>query len=74
MEEFDTMDATEAVDTTAVAANNTTETVEPSAPEKRVSKAWAWAMAHIGIICEVTDPELRSQLANFRNKEKVEAK
>ena len=50
----------------------TTEEAYYDANGKRISKAWAWAMAHKGIICEVTDPELRSQMANFRNKSKSE--
>ena len=52
----------EAVDTQH--ANNT--------PNKKISKTWAWAIAHPGIIYEVTDPELRSQLANYRNKQHQE--
>ena len=67
MEEFDTMDATEAVDTTAVAVETTTETLEPSAPEKRVSKTMAWARAHVGFI-EILDPELRAQLSYYRKR------
>ena len=29
-----------------------------------------WARAHPGIIYEVTDPELRALLCNYRNKDK----
>ena len=31
-----------------------------------------WAMAHPFMIYEVTDPELRSQLCYYRNKDKQE--
>ncbi|MBR4325981.1 MAG: hypothetical protein IKP73_10700 [Bacteroidales bacterium] len=67
MEEFGTIEMTDAVDATAVATNNTTETAEYAAPEKRISKTAMWAMAHVGFIEEVTDPELRSQLVNYRD-------
>ena len=40
---------------------------------KRISKAMRWARAHKGFIYDVTDPELRSQLANFRNKDMKDA-
>ena len=43
------------------------------ANKKRISRTIQWARAHKGFIYEVTDPELRSQLANYRNKEKKEA-
>lgn len=64
---------TEAMDdavTTAVATNNTTDIAESTESGKRVSKGWAWAVAHKGFISEVTDPELRSQLAYYRKKDK----
>ncbi len=48
-------------------------TTTTTAPEKRISKTVRWARAHKGFIYEVTDPELRSQLANYRNKEKADA-
>lgn len=47
-------------------------TTTTTAPKKRISKTVRWARAHKGFIYEVTDPELRSQLANYRNKEKAE--
>ena len=33
-----------------------------------------WALAHPGIIYEVTDPELRALLCNYRNKDKKNEK
>ena len=48
-------------------------TTTATAPKRRISKAMRWARAHKGFIYEVTDPELRSQLANYRNKEKKDA-
>ncbi len=33
-----------------------------------------WALAHPGIIYEVTDPELRALLCNYRNKDKNKEK
>ena len=41
-----------------------------TAPKKRISRTMRWARAHKGLIYEVTDPELRSQLCFYRNKEK----
>lgn len=38
--------------------------------KKRISRTMRWARAHKGFIEEVTDPELRSQLAYYRNKDK----
>lgn len=67
MEEFDTMEIDEAVAPTAVATNNATE--ESAAPEKQYSKTAIWARAHKGFIDEVTDPELRSQLAYYRKRD-----
>lgn len=29
-----------------------------------------WARAHVGVIYEVTDPELRALLCNYRDKDK----
>jgi len=48
-------------------------TTTDTAPKRRISKTMRWARAHKGFIYEVTDPELRSQLANYRNKEKKDA-
>ena len=39
-------------------------------PRKRISRTMRWALAHPGIIYEVTDPELRALLCNYRNKDK----
>lgn len=39
-------------------------------PKKRISRTMRFAMANKGLIYEVTDPELRSQLCFYRNKEK----
>lgn len=39
-------------------------------PTKRISRTMRFAMANKGLIYEVTDPELRSQLCFYRNKEK----
>ena len=44
-----------------------------AANKKRISRTMEWARAHKGFIYEVTDPELRSQLANYRSKEKKKA-
>lgn len=41
-----------------------------SEPKKRISRTARWAMAHPFMIYEVTDPELRSQLCYYRNKDK----
>ena len=41
-----------------------------TAPKRRISKTARWARAHKFMIYEVTDPELRSQLCYYRNKEK----
>ena len=48
----------------------TTTRKTSTAPKKRISKAMRWARAHKFMIYEVTDPELRSQLCYYRNKEK----
>jgi hypothetical protein len=45
-------------------------TTTTSAPKRRISKTARWARAHKFMIYEVTDPELRSQLCYYRNKEK----
>ena len=47
-------------------------TTTTTAPEKRISKTARWARAHKFMIYEVTDPELRSQLCYYRNKENKE--
>ena len=39
-------------------------------PKKRISRTGRWARAHKFMIYEVTDPELRSQLCYYRNKDK----
>jgi broad specificity polyphosphatase/5'/3'-nucleotidase SurE len=50
-----------------------TETdVETAPKKKRISRTMQWARAHKFMIYEVTDPELRSQLCYYRNKEKRE--
>lgn len=46
--------------------------MEATEPKKRISKTMQWARAHVGIIEEVTDPELRSQLCYYRKKNKKE--
>lgn len=46
--------------------------MEATEPKKRISKTMQWARAHVGIIEEVTDPELRSQLSYYRNKDNNE--
>lgn len=47
-------------------------TTTTAAPKKRISKTARWARAHKGFIYDVTDPELRSQLAYYRKREKKE--
>ncbi len=47
-------------------------TTTNTAPKKRISKTARWARAHKGFITEVTDPELRSQLCYYRNKDRQE--
>ncbi len=42
--------------------------------KKRISRTMRWALAHPGIIYEVTDPELRALLCNYRNKDKNKEK
>ena len=56
---------------------NITETIvetdsqkETPNTKKKISKTWAWAISHVGFIDEVTDPELRSQLVNYRHEYK----
>ena len=44
-----------------------TMTVEP---KKRLSRTAKWARSHVGVIYEVTDPELRALLCNYRDKDK----
>ena len=36
---------------------------------RRISKAGRFARAHKGFIYEVTDPELRAQLASYRHQQ-----
>lgn len=43
------------------------------ANKRRIARRNAWLKAHKGIIYEVTDPELRSQLSYYRNKENKES-
>ncbi|MCR5456314.1 MAG: hypothetical protein K6F33_15150 [Bacteroidales bacterium] len=38
-------------------------------PKKRLSKTAKWARSHVGVIYEVTDPELRALLCNYRDKD-----
>ena len=45
-------------------------TTTTAAPKRRISKTARWARAHKFMIYEVTDPELRSQLCYYRNKDK----
>lgn len=47
----------------------TVQTNIETEPKKKISKAGKWLRANVGFIEEVTDPELRSQLANYRNKD-----
>ena len=49
---------------------NTVAVESENEPKKRISRTMRWARAHKGFIEEVTDPELRSQLAYYRNKDK----
>ncbi|MBR2773333.1 MAG: hypothetical protein IKD78_15225 [Bacteroidales bacterium] len=50
-----------------------TETEVETAPKKkRISWTMRMARAHKFMIYEVTDPELRSQLCYYRNKDKRE--
>ncbi len=39
-------------------------------PKKRISKTMKWARDHVGVIYEVTDPEPRALLCNYRDKDK----
>ena len=39
-------------------------------PKQKISRTTRWAMAHPLMIYEVTDPELRSLLCYYRNKDK----
>lgn len=39
-------------------------------PKQKISRTARWAMAHPFMIYEVTDPELRSLLCYYRNKDK----
>ena len=39
-------------------------------PKQKMSRTMRWAMAHPFMIYEVTDPELRSLLCYYRNKDK----
>ena len=39
-------------------------------PKRRISRTMRFARANKGLIYEVTDPVLRSQLCYYRNKEK----
>ena len=48
-------------------SNNTI--MESTEPKKKISKTMQWARAHVGIIEEVRDPELRALLCNYRDKE-----
>jgi hypothetical protein len=47
-----------------------TSEITTGTPRKRISRTMRWALAHPGIIYEVTDPELRALLCNYRNKDK----
>ena len=68
----ESIDTTEdAAVTPSVAVEASPDTTESSAPKKEISKMAIWARAHKGFI-EVLDPELRSQMANFRARNKVE--
>ena len=68
-DEMSTTD-TESTETTAVATDETTIVTESSVPEKEIAHRIIWARAHKGIIYEVTDPDLRSQLAYYRKRDK----
>ena len=48
---------------------NENTTMEATEPKKKISKTMQWARAHVGIIEEVRDPELRALLCNYRDKE-----
>ena len=48
-------------------------TATKTSPKGRVSRTMRWARAHKGFIYDVTDPELRSQLCNFRDKDRKES-
>lgn len=57
-----------------IAEAKTTEEAYYDANGKRISKTMAWALSHVGFLDEVTDPEQRAQLVNFRNYNKQEDK
>ncbi|MBQ1697910.1 MAG: hypothetical protein II075_08500 [Bacteroidales bacterium] len=61
----------EIVETPSAATEEASDTTESAAPKREISKMAMWARAHKGFI-EILDPELRAQLANFRNRNKVE--
>lgn len=48
---------------------NENTTMEATEPKKKISKAMQWARTHVGFIEEITDPELRSQLAYYRKRD-----
>lgn len=56
--------------------SKTVNTMEPmtdtmaAEPTQKLSRTARWAMAHPFMIYEVTDPELRSLLCYYRNKDK----
>jgi len=43
------------------------------ANKRRIARRKEWLRTHKGMIYEVTDPELRSQLSYYRNKERKQA-
>ena len=53
--------------------DTTTKNAEPKT-KRKISKAMEWAYAHPFVIEEVTDPELRSQMCCYRNKDKEQQK
>lgn len=61
----------EEIETTEAAATTTiaTDVAEASTTEKKVSKAWEFAINHVGFV-EILDPELRAQLSYYRKKDK----
>jgi hypothetical protein len=44
--------------------------MEATKTKRRISKTARFARAHKGLIYEVTDPVLRSQLCYYRNRER----
>ncbi len=50
-----------------------TRVLTVEANKRRIARRKEWLRTHKGMIYEVTDPELRSQLCYYRKREKKEA-